>query len=201
MGGMKRKRSNPDGLSEPRRLQALASPLRMEIIGALRTDGPRSIRELAGQLDKPADGLYHHVRTLLKAGIVVEREQRKVGRRVEAVYELTAERIAGRMDPQSRESKAAAIRAGSAAMRLANREFKTAIEKDSLTLTKGLPNLRASRQKVWLTDEGLIQLHRLFGQIERLLTKDSNRKRGRPHALTVVLSPCVKRRTFQHGSP
>ncbi|HXY36812.1 MAG TPA: helix-turn-helix domain-containing protein [Planctomycetaceae bacterium] len=181
-------------------MAALASPLRMEIIGALRTDGPRSIRELAAQLDKPADGLYHHLRTLLRAGIVAEREQRKVGRRREAVYELAAERIAGRLDPKSAESKSAAIRAGSAVLRLANREFKTAIETQAMTLTKGLPNLRASRQKTWLTDRGLVQLHRLLGQIERLLLKESDLKRGRAHSLTIVLAPCIQRRTFQHAS-
>ena len=197
---MRRKRSKADEGSEARRLEALASPLRMEIIGALRTDGPRSIRELAAQLDKPADGLYHHVRTLLRAGIVVEREQRKVGRRMEAVYELTAERIAARLDPKSPQSKAGAIRAGAAAVRLASREYKTAIETDALTLVKGKPNIRVSRHKVWLTPDGLVRLHRLFGQIERLLLKESDQKRGQPHSLTIVLAPCIKRRTFPHGS-
>jgi DNA-binding transcriptional ArsR family regulator len=187
-------------LSERRRLAAIASPSRMEIIGALRMHGPRSIRELAAQLDRPADGLYHHVRTLLKAGILVERGQRKVGRRTEVVYELTAERIAGRLDPKSAQSKAAAVRAGSAALRLAHREFRTAIENDALTLTRGLPNIRVSRQKVWLTDKGLVELHRLLGQVEQLLTADSNVKRGRPHAITIVLAPCVKRRVFRHGA-
>lgn len=198
---MKRKRSNPECVSEPRRLAALASPLRIELIGALRSHGPASIREMGAEMDHPADGLYHHVRTLLKAGIVVERGKRKVGRRMEAVYELSAARIAGRFDPKSQQSKDAAVRAGTAAMRLAVREFKTAIETDALTLTKGLPNIRASRQKTWLTDQGLVRLHRLFGQIERLLIKENQPKRGRPHSLTVVLAPCVKRRTFQHGSP
>jgi DNA-binding transcriptional ArsR family regulator len=198
---MKRKRSQAECISEPRRLAALASPLRMELIGALRTQGPTSIRELAVQLDRPADGLYHHLRTLLKAGIVVEREQRKVGRRMEAVYEVAASRIAGRLDPKSPQSKGAAVRAGTAALRLAAREFKAAIETDSLTLAKGLPNIRVSRQRTWLTDQGLIRLHRLFGQIERLLVKESDQKQGRPHSLTIVLAPCVKRRTFKHGSP
>jgi DNA-binding transcriptional ArsR family regulator len=172
----------------------------MELIGALRTHGPASIRELAAQLDRPADGLYHHLRTLLKAGIVVEREQRKVGRRTEAVYEVAASRIAGRLDPKSPQSKTAAVRAGAAALRLAAREFKTAIETDSLTLTKGLPNIGASRQRTWLSDRGLVRLHRLFGQIEKLLVKESEQKQGQPHSLTIVLAPCVKRRTFQHDS-
>src|SRR5580692_12979798 len=123
---MKRKRPKQACVPEPRRMAALASPLRIELIGALRTHGPRSIRELAAQLDRPADGLYHHVRTLLKAGILVERGQRKVGRRTEAVYELTAERIAGRLDPKSARSKAATVRAGSAALRLGPRGFRRA---------------------------------------------------------------------------
>jgi DNA-binding transcriptional ArsR family regulator len=198
---MTRKRSKQACVPEPRRMAALASPLRIELIGALRTHGLTSIRELAAQLDRPADGLYHHVRTLLKAGIVVERGQRKVGRRMEAVYELTADRVTGRLDPSSAQSKAAAVRAGTAAVRLAIREFKAAIETDAMTLAQGLPNLRASRQRTWLTDEGLVRLHRLFGQIERLLTKENNQKQGRPHALTIVLAPCVKRRTFKHDSP
>jgi DNA-binding transcriptional ArsR family regulator len=198
---MTRKRSKQACVPEPRRMAALASPLRIELIGALRTHGPTSIRELAAQLDRPADGLYHHVRTLLKAGIVIERGQRRVGRRMEAVYELAADRVTGRLDPASAQSKAAAVRAGTAAVRLAAREFKAAIETDAMTLTQGLPNLRASRQRTWLTDEGLVRLHRLFGQIERLLTKENNQKRGRPHALTIVLAPCVKRRTFKHDSP
>lgn len=199
--GMKQKQSSRDrSAQEPRRLAAIASPLRMELIGALRTHGPASIRELAAELDRPADGLYHHVRKLLKAGILVEREQRKVGRRMEAVYELFAERIAGGLDPKSSQSKAAVVRAGAAVTRLAAREFKTAIDRDQVRVTKGLPNLRASRQRVWLSEEGLIRLHRLLGQIDRFLMKENTQKRGRPHSLTIVLAPCAKRRTFQHGT-
>jgi DNA-binding transcriptional ArsR family regulator len=199
LGGMKRKFCKPDDAPEPQ-LAALASPLRMELIGALRAHGGASIREIAAELDRPADGLYHHVRKLVKAGIVVERGQRKVGRRMEAVYALSAERFAGRLDPTSAPSKRTAIGAGTAAIRLAAREFKAAVETDAMTLTKGLPNLRASRQRTWLTDEGLVRLHRLLAQIERLLLAESKPKRGRPHSLTIVLAPCIKRRTFPHGS-
>jgi predicted transcriptional regulator len=197
---MQRKQPKSSCASEPSQLAALASPLRLELIGALGTHGPASIRELAAQLDRPADGLYHHVRTLLKAGIVVERARRKVGRRVEVVYEIAAPRIAGRLDPSSPQSKAAAIRAGTAAVRLAAREFKAAIESDAVIVTNGLANTRASRQRTWLTDQGLARLHRLFGQIERLLVKENEQKRGRLHSLTLVLAPCVKRRTFKYGS-
>ncbi len=198
---MKEKRPKLISVKEPRRVAALASPLRIELVGALQTHGPSSIRELALHLDRPADGLYHHVRTLMKAGIVVEKSQRKSGRRVEAVYALTARRVAGRLDPSSPEGKTPVIRAGVAALRLATREFRAAIESDAVVVTDGLANTRVSRQRTWLTDRGLTRLYSLFGQIERLLQKENDQKQGRLHSLTVVLAPCVKRRTFQHESP
>ncbi len=185
--------------SEHRRLRALGSPLRIELVGALRTLGPASIRELAAELDRPADGLYHHVRLLLKAGIVAEHAHRKRGRRIEAVYALTGPRIAGRLDPSSPQSKQGVIRAGTAAIRLAAREFAAAIDSDSVVCTNGLPNARASHQRAWLTDEGVLKLHRLLMQIEKLLAKQNRQKQGRRYSLTVVLAPLRKKRT-QNGS-
>jgi DNA-binding MarR family transcriptional regulator len=197
---MKRKLPKVTCVNEPRRLAALASPLRIELVGALQTHGPSSIRELALHLDRAADGLYHHVRTLMKAGMVVEQSHRKSGRRVEAVYALTARRVAGKLDPSSSEGKVPVIRAGVAALRLAAREFRAAIESDAVSVTHGVANTRVSRQRTWLTDRGLIRLYGLLGQIERLLQKENTQKQGRLHSLTVVLAPCVKRRTFQHES-
>ena len=181
-------------MGEPRRLAALASPLRIEIVGALQTHGPSSIRELAAELDRPADGLYHHVRILLRAGLVIESDRRKVGRRVEVVYALTAPRVGGQLDSASPRGKAAVIRAGTAAMRLAAREFAAAIEADAVTCTNGVANTRVSRQRTWLTDEGVGKLHRLLAQIERLLTKENRQKHGRLHSITVVMAPLLKQR-------
>src|SRR4051812_42911292 len=105
------------------RLAALTSPVRIELIGAVQTHGPASIRELAARLGRPADGLYHHVRTLVRAGVLAETERRKVGRREEAVYALTAPRIGGGLDPASPAGREGVTRAATAALRLAAREF------------------------------------------------------------------------------
>src|SRR5215207_4760376 len=84
-----------------RRLAALTSPVRIELIGALQTHGPASVRELAERMGRPAAGLYHHVRTLERAGVLAEAERRKLGRREEAVYTLTARRVGGGLGPSS----------------------------------------------------------------------------------------------------
>ena len=101
------------------------------------------------------------MRLLVRAGLAAECERRKKGRRVEAVYTLTESRIAARLDPSSPQSKLGVIRAGTAAIRLAAREFAAAIESDQVTCTNGLPNRRASHQRTWLTDEGLQKLQHL----------------------------------------
>jgi len=175
-------------------LALLASPVRIELIGALQTHGPSSIRELARHVDRPADGLYHHVRKLLKAGALRETEPRKVGRHLEAVYALTATRVGGALDPSSPGSRQGIIRAAHAALRMAAREFAAAIDTGEGGCEGPTPRLRVSRQKAWLTEPALVQLHSYVKKIERLLRTHNERKRGRLYALTTVLSPLVKRR-------
>jgi predicted transcriptional regulator len=51
-----------------RQIRALASPIRQDILDALTAIGPCSVSELAAAIGRPADGLYYHIRHLLKAG-------------------------------------------------------------------------------------------------------------------------------------
>src|SRR5262245_56847160 len=128
------------------RLAALTSPVRIELIGALQTHGPSSIRELATRMDRQAAGLYHHVGLLLRAGVLAEVESRKVGRRVEAVYALTARRVGGGMSPSSPAGREGVTRAAAAALRLATREFAAAVASGEAPCAGAAPRLRASRQ-------------------------------------------------------
>jgi predicted ArsR family transcriptional regulator len=176
------------------RLAALASPVRIELIGALQTHGPSSIRELANRLGRPADGLYHHVRLLLAAGVFREEGRRRAGRRTEAVYALTAPRIGGRFATNTPASRAAASRAAAAALRMAAREFAAALEQRKHACAGKAPRLRASRQKAWLTDDGLRELHELMSRVEKLLARSNERREGRLYSLTTVLTPLAKRK-------
>src|SRR5262245_9838337 len=122
------------------RLAALASPLRLEIIAAVKAAGSCAVRELATRMGRPADGLYHHVRTLLRAGILEEIAQRKVGKRIEAVYALRSPRVEGALDPASPASRDLVTRAATAALRLAAREFRDAVAAGAITCTDAGPN-------------------------------------------------------------
>lgn len=54
---------------------------------------PLAVSDLAAALDRPADGLYHHIRRLLETGIVVEAGVRATPRHPETLYRLAAPRL------------------------------------------------------------------------------------------------------------
>jgi predicted transcriptional regulator len=191
--GMGRNQAATHCLEGATQLAALSSPLRLEMIGELKASGPCSIRQLAERMDRAADGLYHHVRVLLRAGVLVQSGERKVGRRIEAVYALAADRIGGKVRRNSAASREAAIRAAGAVARLAMRELTAAVRAGDVGESLR-PKARAMRQKTWLTDESLHELLRLLTKVEELLARSAVRKQGRPYSLTTILAPLQKTR-------
>jgi DNA-binding transcriptional ArsR family regulator len=59
-----------------RQLRALAHPLRVRLLGALRTDGPATATTLARTLDTNTGATSYHLRQLADAGLVVEEPDR-----------------------------------------------------------------------------------------------------------------------------
>jgi GNAT superfamily N-acetyltransferase len=78
-------------LDDPRAVRLLLDPMRSRVFELLRT--PRSIPDLAGRLDLPADRLYYHVHRLADAGLVEETGTRRSGRHTERLFARSAHRI------------------------------------------------------------------------------------------------------------
>ncbi|HEY8170652.1 MAG TPA: helix-turn-helix domain-containing GNAT family N-acetyltransferase [Candidatus Limnocylindria bacterium] len=78
-------------IEDPAAIPVLYDPLRNRIFRLLRR--PRSIPELAAELDLPADRLYYHVNRLVEYGLVRQAGTRSRGRHVERVFERTSARI------------------------------------------------------------------------------------------------------------
>ena len=183
-------------------LRALASPVRIEIVGVFQSHGPLAIRELAEKLGRPADGLYHHVRQLQKAKILRIAKTRRVGKRDEAVLELTAERFGHAEQPKTPAMRLAIVESAASALRLANREFRQAVLTEKAAGDKecseqggrSRAQVRLSRQRSWLTDEDLRELQVMLEQLERFLKERMERKQGRPFAMTLALVPLLKRK-------
>lgn len=59
------------GVQDPRSLRALAHPLRLKLLGILRTDGAHSVGQLAGLVDEAPGTVSYHLGTLAEFGFVV----------------------------------------------------------------------------------------------------------------------------------
>jgi len=74
-----------------RHFQAIGSPVRLEMLELFRSTGPLSVAELAAQMARPADGLYHHLKKLESCGMVREVATRQRGRQIERIYDAAAD--------------------------------------------------------------------------------------------------------------
>lgn len=68
-------------------LKVVADPFRQELLGLI--DGPRTVKELADKIGRPADRLYYHLSLLEKHGLVLADDERGSQRR----YRPAAEKI------------------------------------------------------------------------------------------------------------
>jgi DNA-binding transcriptional ArsR family regulator len=76
-------------LADWRHVRALADPLRMRILDAMKS-GPRTTKQVAGLLGEPPTKLYHHVEVLEKAGLVRLQSTRPNRGTIERYYQSVA---------------------------------------------------------------------------------------------------------------
>lgn len=62
-------------ISDPKAIEACASPVRLAIIDALEATSPLSVASLARRIGDTADGLYYHLRILEQNGVVKKKSE------------------------------------------------------------------------------------------------------------------------------
>lgn len=175
-------------LKDPKALRALASPVSQELIDTLEAAGqPLTVAELATQLGKHADGLYYHLRRLLKAGLVVEladaaaasrfRTAAPTGARLQLLYP----RSAAGCEPVSRVVKSL--------LRTAQRDFERSLRSGSAVVTGVKRDLWAGRVKGWVSSRDLVEINHLIERLRELLHQPRSRERHRLIAAAWVLAP------------
>lgn len=94
-------------VQDPRALRALAHPLRISLLAALRRHGPATATQLGLRLDETSGATSYHLRQLAKHGFVTEDAERGRGR--ERWWRASAEMTSWRStdfegDPEGREA-------------------------------------------------------------------------------------------------
>jgi DNA-binding transcriptional ArsR family regulator len=157
-----------------RQTALLISPARLEILEALGALERASARELAAHLGRPPGAVYHHVRTLAEAGLIVDVDLRRGSRRPEVVYGLAAPRLAvaaGASPGGDRQ----VLRTLHAVLRQAGRDVEAAFDRGPASLKRRFHGLQVSSA---LTPREVKRVLALLEEIEALLRRAKGRRPG-----------------------
>ena len=186
---MKRPRRVYD-IERPEQMAALASSVRQEIVDTVHSLGPCSIREVAHELGRPADGLYHHVRQLLRVGLLIDAGERPAARRPEALVATPTQGVLRlRYDPSDPDNAEAIGKIVTSMTRVAERDFRNGFAPELARCSGPRRNLLAGRQKAWLTGEQVREVNQLLARLQEIFTESHSVAEGDLHSLTFVLAP------------
>lgn len=181
-------------LRDVRQIRVLASPMRQLVLDTLEALGIASVAELATALQLPADRLYFHLHALERAGLVrAVSRVRRGGGRPGTVYAPGGRRSRLQYAPGDPGNVAAVTSVVSSMVRAALREFRQGFQ-GAPTVTGARRELWGARRVAWLDPSALAAVNAGLSAVFRHFERRRARARGRPYALTVLLSPLVRRR-------
>jgi predicted ArsR family transcriptional regulator len=177
--------------------KAIASPLRMELLGLFTDRNPLSVAQMADRVGRPATALHYHVGMLEKTGLLRRTGHNRSGRRPEALYLPAADLFKleqRRGDPSDAES---ALKTLSTAFRMAERDMKAALTHPATRSTGPHRNAYGARMHCRLSKKDLAELNRHLRAIEKMLSRSHKTHEPSPNdafvSLTVALMPLRNR--------
>ena len=180
--------------------EAINSAVRLEMLVFVQTIGPCSIRDLAELMDRPADGLYHHLRKLVRAGLIVEVETRKAGKQTESVYNAVAKDVTIDRNLRNKRTTERVARLFRTILQHAQRTMENALRSGEASLEEDSRNVRLKWGAAWLDDEQLARLQQHQLAINDILQEGAKVRKGRLYAVLTYLAPVVRNRRSRKPS-
>jgi predicted transcriptional regulator len=151
---------------------ALASPLRLEILGLFTNLEPLAIADMAQLMGRTAGSLYHHVGLLEKAGLLKRTGTRPKGKRYEALFQPVARRI--EIDASSGHEGAVdhAVKAMASAFRMVEKDLAAALVSDKSVVEGPHRNMFATRMHMRVSPKNLARINRHLKAIEDLVSTE-----------------------------
>src|SRR5262245_14559040 len=178
-------------------IAALASPARQDIIDTIETlGGEATIAMLADQLGRPADGLYYHVKLLVRAGLLATAPGRSRAGRDERRYRLpvrAGEHLGLVYRPRDPRNAAAVRRVVRGMMGIARRDFDKALAAPGTSVAGSRRELWAARALGWVSDAELAEMNRLLERLSSLLRRPRRPSSRQLVSLVFVLAPVAAR--------
>ena len=177
---------NPRAIENPKLVRLLASPVRQEMVDTIAAlGGEATIARLAAELGRPADGLYHHIRLLLAAGLV---EDVTNGDRGERLYALVGGggplRLAYRRGANGNIDEVKAF--ARALLKIATTDFTAALDRPETRIEGSDRTAWAARDKGWLSDADIAEANRLIERLSALISQP--KREDRAHLMSFAFS-------------
>lgn len=161
-------------IADPRQIRVLASPIRQDIVDAVGAIGPCSVAELARALGRPADGLYYHIRLLLRAKLLVAEKDAGAAERRELRIDLPSKALYLDYNPSDPHNRKAVLRAVGSLIRAAERGFRRGF-RPGVAVSGPRRDLWAGRTRGYLSADDVQEVNRLLGCLLDVM------RRGRPN--------------------
>lgn len=174
-------------ISKPAQLRALASPFRQELVDLLVRAGPASAAELGRLIQRPADGLYYHLRALQRVGLVSSAGIRARAGRREELFRAVHRVPTLRHDPSPGGNSPAVIAIVSSMLRLGIRDFKKGAASPEVRAQGPKRELWALRVTGWLSPSQLAEANRQIRTLHEVPGKRS--PKGKLYGITILLTP------------
>lgn len=178
------------------------SPVRFEIVEAMRGIAPCSVGEIAQALDRPADTLYPHLRQLLRVGVVVESGRRPGRTRPGKTYDLVADDFRPSFRDEGGAATAKAIDRSVRSMAgIVARASRKAAAAGRFAYGDDFKNVVAKVENAWLTPEEMRAVHSRLLSLKRYLDARKGRRAGALYLAAFFVVPVVRSRGARTPSP
>ena len=181
---------DPRAISDPEQVRILGSPIRQELVDTLAArGGAASIATLAEELGRAADGLYHHMRKLMGAGLIYDATP---SGSKERIYRLAGGgdaplRLAYRLGPDGNAAELEVF--ASNLTKVACRDFTEATKSQDVAVDGPQRELWISRNKGWISDDDLQEINALLERLSVLASQPKQSERNRLISLAFLLAP------------
>ena len=178
----------------------MMAPARFELLEAMRSLAPCSVRELALALDRPADSIYPHLRPLVRIGVVVDRGERPGRTRPERVYDLAADDFRPDFRKASAKATAAAVdRTMKTMAGMLVRASRQAAAAGRIEYGPKGRNVVGKLEHAWLTPAEFAAVRDRLVSLKRFLDVRKARRRGELYMVAFFALPVVRSRGARVG--
>lgn len=176
--------------------ESILSPVRREIVESMQELGPCSIAEVARATGRPADGLYRHVKILVKSGFLVDAGTRAGRRNPERLYDAAADDFHA---PRVRRGGPASerdmiVRTADALAKSVVRTMRGSAAAGRLHCEDDARNFTVVHFVSWLTPERFEEVRDLAARMARVLERGRKERHGDLYEVLALASPVTRTR-------